>query len=159
MVTSSNPNIELVALLESYEIKHHYPDFLRIYNSTGLSKIIKYYKMNMSKITDFYSVIIHYEVESSHIFDSVKVLYTNPNNFYGNIHFDDEYLKEYLCDKNYPVIKIKKIMSDNNEYKIIHSNIISTSDNNAATYFKKNQQFNMPLFLERYLISIGFKIA
>jgi len=103
-----NPATEMVALLESLQIKRHYPDFLLAYNIRGIRKILKYYEENKHLISDFQSVIENYEVNNSTIFNNVEVLYKNPSGFIGNVHFDDTYVKEYLYNKNYPIVKIKK---------------------------------------------------
>jgi hypothetical protein len=103
-----NPATELVALLESMQIKHHYPDFLLAYNKNGIKKILKYYEDHKHYISDFQSVIENFEVNISKIFKNVEVLYKNPSGFIGNVHFNDVYLKEYLYNKNYPIVKIKK---------------------------------------------------
>ena len=172
------PTTELTALVDSYQTKYHYPDFLRIYNHNGLKKIIKYYNDNKSKITDFFSVINVFEINSSLIFKSVKVLFKM--NYKGNIHFDNEYLEDYLYNKNYPVVKIKKITSnfyiDKNipsdfnvkDYKTINADLVNFSDNDAFNHFKncglnegrlykKNQMCNMPTFLQNYMNLVGFK--
>jgi hypothetical protein len=177
-----NPNTELVSLLESYEIKHHYPDFLRVYNSIGMNKIMRYYAMNANKITDFQSVINIYEVNSSHIFNGVKVLYKNINGFKGNIHFDNNYLKDYLYNRQYPVVKIKKLLLNNiyidrnvpddfnaNEYKLLNADLLGLTDVDALHHFKNhgmnegrtyktNQVIKLPEFLEQYMSLIGFKL-
>lgn len=172
------PNKELVSLLESNQVKYHYPDFLRIYNQKGLNKIIKYYNENMHKITDIQSVIIVYEVNSSDIFTDVSVLYKNQG-FDGNIHFDDIQLQHYLYNKNYPVVKIKKLISNiyfsknipkdfnPSEYKSLHPDLNKMTDNAALNHFKeyginegriykKHQKTTPPIFLKHYMNLIGF---
>ena len=66
----------------------------------------------MYKITNFMSVIQEFEINSSYIFKNVKVLYKNDISYNGNIHFDNKYLEDYLLNKNYPIIKIKKILGN-----------------------------------------------
>jgi len=177
--TLIEPNVELVSLLESNEITHHYPDFLRIYNQTGLEKIINYYRENMHKITDFASVINIYEIDSSHIFSPVSVLYKN-NGFNGNIHFDNLQLEDYLYNKNYPVVKIKKLLSENicknipedfnpSEYKSLHADLNRMSDIEALNHFKDygihekrmyktNKIFMLPIFLKYYINLMGLQL-
>jgi len=103
---------ELVALLDSYEIKYHYPDFLRCYNKEGLQKVIQYYYTNKSKISDFQSVVDLYEVGSTDVFqsDKVKIAYKQECARPINIHFIDPFTFDYLTNKDYPVIKIKKVL-------------------------------------------------
>ena len=175
------PTTELIAVVDSYQTKHHYPDFFRIYNNIGINKLIKYYEMNRNNITNFLSIINVYEIESSHIFESVKILYKNNETVSNNIHFDNTYLEDYLYNKNYPFVKIKKIISnfyaDRNvpndfnasEYKQLNADLISFSNNDAYAHFKnhgisegrlykKNQQCKMPIFLEHYINLIGFRL-
>ena len=174
-----DPNTELVSLLESYESKHHYPDFLRIYNLIGINKILRYYESNIDNITDFLSVILVFEINSSDIFDNVKVLYKNIDNFDGNIHFINKYTENYLYNKNYPIVKIKKLTFNNYknvpddfdsvEYKSSNPDLIHFSDIDALNHFKnhgiyegrlykKNQKNEIPIFLEHYMNLIGFKL-
>lgn len=174
------PNKELVALLESYQTTHHYPDFLRAYNISGITKLLSYYKKHAENITNFYSVILHYEINSSHIFNSVDVLYKNINKDPVNIHSDNVSLKHYLYKNNYPIIKIKKILSNYynsnelpadfiaKEYIMLNVDLDGCNDTSATTHFlncginegrlyKPNQHSKMPDFLETYLKFIGFE--
>ena len=176
-----HPEKDLVALLESYEIKHHYPDFLRAYNRSGTRKILEYYEKNKQNITDFYSVIVNYEVNSSDIFDNVDVLYKVNSNITSNIHFNNDLLRFFLYNRKYPVIKIKKMQlnfynfttlpSDFNsiEYIMLHSDLNGFSPTKAKNHFlhfgikegrfyKKNQVTSLPKFIERYLTMIGFPL-
>jgi hypothetical protein len=176
-----DPTTELVTLLESYQGTHHYPDFLRIYNSSGLNKLMRYIELNKQHITNFLSIIHIYEINSSHIFNSVKILYKNPDKFQENIHFDNKYLEDYLYNKNYPVLKIKKMLSSHyknneipndfvaNEYRNINSDLSGFSDNEALRHFinngmkegrfyKKTQPITLPPFLENYINSNGLNL-
>uniref|UniRef100_A0A6C0HRJ1 Uncharacterized protein n=1 Tax=viral metagenome TaxID=1070528 RepID=A0A6C0HRJ1_9ZZZZ len=171
---------EIVSLLDSNQTQYHYPDFLRIYNFVGVNKIIKYYQENKSKITDFLSVINIFEIDSSSIFESTKVLY-KMDTYDGNIHFDDDYLEDYLYNKNYPIVKVKKLMSnfyvdknipsdfDVEEYKSINADLVNLPNDVATDHFekhgmnegrlyKKNQNHKMPIFLQNYMNLIGFNI-
>lgn len=105
-------DIELVALLDSYEIKYHYPDFLRTYNKIGIKKILNYYESNKCNVNTFKDAIICYEINSSVIFNNVKILYPNIKKHNNNIHFNNFRLKVYLTQFNYPIIKIKKLISE-----------------------------------------------
>ena len=172
-------NTELVSLLDSNDIKYHYPDFLRAYNYVGIKKILEYYEKNKKNISDFLSTIINYEINSSELFNDVKILYKNENNYIKNIHYDNDKLEDYLYNKNYPVIKLKKFYGPNtydgklpedfnpNEYKNLYSDLCNFSDIDALNhfinhgmyegrYYKKNQICILPKFLENYLILIGF---
>jgi len=179
------PSIELVALLDSYEIKYHYPDFLRTYNQNSIQKILKYYEMNKNHITCFSSVVYHYEVSSTELFDNVEILYKNETGEPTNIHFIDHHLEKYLYHLNYPVIKLKKMLFEHNdkpkipndfdpvEYRLLHSDL-SNFDNvfltnhfinygiNEGRPYKKNQKpqlpLYLPLYLQNYLEKINFII-
>ena len=169
-------DVELVALLDSYDTKYHYPDFLRTYNKTGINKIINYYDSNKCKIKCFHDAIIYYEVNTSSLFDNVKVLYhNNDSNNRTNIHSNNEELKNYLYNLNYPIIKIKKLISNyypNNfiipqdfkvtEYRSLNVDIAHMNDLQLRNHFincgindgrlyKKNQPTLLPEFLTNYL--------
>lgn len=172
------PTTEMVALLDSYETQHHYPDFLRAYNSVGIKKIIDYYEKNKQNITDFLSMIIIYEIQSSNLFNSVSVLFKSPETPV-NIHINNTLLSEYLYTKQYPVVKLKKIIftqytafpSDFNskEYKLLNADLINFTDEDAKLHFinhgmhegrlyKNNQSIHIPACLENYLKLVGFQI-
>jgi len=171
-----NKDVELVALLDSYDTTYHYPDFLRTYNKTGINKITNYYYSNKDKIKCFHNAIIYYEINSSSLFDNVKVLYhNNDNNNMTNIHSNNKELKNYLYNLNYPIIKIKKLISNyypNNfkipkdfkvtEYRSLNIDIANMNDLELRNHFincgindgrlyKKNQSSSLPDFLTNYL--------
>lgn len=169
-----NKNVELVALLDSFQLKYHYPDFLRTYNKVGIKKILSYYDYNKDKINSFDDAIIHYEVNSSKIFNNVKVLYPNNTRQPFNIHFNNVELEKYLYNLNYPIIKIKKLLinkymnknmpSDFNEleYKTLHSDVSHMNSLQLKNHFLKhgmnegrvykiNQAITLPTFLTNYL--------
>jgi len=108
-------DVEMVSLLDSYEIKYHYPDFLRTYNKIGIKKILNYLHNNKCNINTFEDAIIHYEINSSKLFNNVKILYPNTKKHTFNIHFENIRLKLYLYKFNYPIIKVKKLID---EFKI-----------------------------------------
>ena len=112
-----NSNEELVALLESYQTKHHYPDFLRTYNQIGINKLLNFYENNMININSFFQCISIYEIESSYLFENVKILFKADKTEPINIHFDNYYLEHNLYNLNYPIIKLKKIESNYYENK------------------------------------------
>jgi len=168
--------IELVALLDSHEIRYHFPDFLRTYNKSGIEKILKYYIINKYNINTFYDVILYYEINSSSLFNDVKVLHKSiKTNKFSNCHFDNVELKEYLYKLNYPIIKLKKLNSNSypinfkipldfnaSEYKLLnfdlsHLNNLElrkhfiNSGINDGRLYKKNQIITLPSFLIDYL--------
>lgn len=105
-------NTELVAMLDSYEIKYHYPDFLRCYNKIGLAKIIDFYVENKSKISTYQSVVETYEVGTTNLFPryKVKIAFKQACKRKVNVHFCDSFTFYYLFKRQYPIIKIKKIL-------------------------------------------------
>jgi hypothetical protein len=173
------PDTEMVALLDSYQTKHHYPDFLRAYNSVGIKKIINYYQENKQKITDFFSVITIYEIESSYIFNSVNILFKSADTTPVNIHFSNTILFDYLYNKQYPIVKIKKILNteyetfpldfNKKEYKMLNADLKHLNEDNdelkihfqehgmkEGRPYKKNQLQNKLMFLDIYLKLVGF---
>lgn len=176
-----HPDKELVALLESYQNSHHYPDFLRAYNVSGIQKLLQYYEKNKNNITDCLSVINIYEINSSHIFNNIEILYKFPNKEAVNIHNDHNYLRTYLYKKYYPIVKIKRLIStcyfdnklprdfNSDNYRMLNQDLESFSDKDAKNHFlqcgmnegrlyKKNQQIILPNYLINYMKFIGFEL-
>jgi hypothetical protein len=174
------PGVEMVALLDSNQGPHHYPDFLRAYNQTGLRKWLAFFEEQRPNITDFLSVIHVYEIGSSRLFEAVRVLFRSPQ-APVNIHFDNAALVDYLMTKQYPVVKLKKILSNeypNNdlppdfnsgEYRMLNADLSSFSDEGARAHFvahgasegrpyKKNQKLQRLQFLDDYLKMAGFVV-
>jgi hypothetical protein len=132
-----NKNTELVGIIDSYEIKYHYPDFLRCYNNIGIDKFIKLYdnlknnttlnglfdnddnKTNINNHDNYQLIVNNYEIDSTYIYRTKNTLFKCESDFLGNIHFDDCKLEEYLYIKNYPIIKIKKLQLTHYEDKNI----------------------------------------
>ena len=168
-------SIEMSALCCSNESMKHYPDFLRRYNPVGIIKIIDFYKPIKNKFSSFAGIILEIEVKSHLIHNnSINVLYDAIPNYIGNIHFDNEKIKDYLYNKNYPIIKIKKLQFttyiekevpndfDPNEYIKLHPDLSEYSNVDATTHFimngmnegrpyKKNQILIYSDFLTEYL--------
>ena len=176
-------NIEMISLIDSYENTYHYTDFLRCYNLKGIQKILNYYEENKDKITDFNSVISYYEINSSHIFEDKTTLYKNDTKYNGNIHFDNQKIKEYIYEKKYPIIKLKKIqktvynddfpidfdpikylelnadllyLNMTNEELIIHFKLCGMKE---GRLYKKNQSIVLPDFISEYLKNINFDFS
>jgi len=173
------PDIELVALLDSYQSKYHYPDFLRTYNQIGINKLLDFYENNMVNIKSFVQCINIFEIESSNLFENINILFKASTTEPINIHFDNNYLKHNLYNLNYPIIKLKKIESnyyenkelpnDFNpfEYQNLNSDLCEMDESSLIYHFincgvhegrnyKKNQINKLPLFLEKYLFDYLF---
>jgi hypothetical protein len=177
-----DPSIEMSALCCSNESMKHYPDFLRRYNKIGINKIIDFYKIHLENNKSFLSLIHNIEVKSHLYFnEKINVLYDAITNYKGNIHFDNEKLKDYLYNKNYPIIKIKKMQFttytgkelpsdfDPVEYKSLHLDLSEFSNTDATSHFmisginegrpyKKNQNLIYSEFLTEYLANKSLKI-
>jgi len=174
-----DPSVELVALLDSYQIAYHYPDFLRTYNKSGLEKILHLYKSTASTITEFQSIIDNYEVKGAELFSPVKILYKNKSQHLSNIHFDNTYLEDHLYNLQYPIIKLKKIQFTSivfntlptdfvpSVYRSLNPDLSMFSDQDVTNHYiqngthegrpyKQNQAIILPTFLQSYLDRIGF---
>jgi hypothetical protein len=109
------------------------------------------------------------------------VLYDAIPGYTGNIHFDDTQLKDYLYNKKYPIIKIKKLQFTTypnrqlpsdfnpNEYKGLHPDLTELHNNDATTHFinhgmaegrpyKRGQPLIYADFLTQYLRGIKFTL-
>jgi hypothetical protein len=111
-------NVEMSSIVASNQIKFHYPDFLRRYNRTGIQKIISFLKEKLVHTYTYDELIHNIEIQYHTLHDTINVLYPSIPYYYGNIHYDDEKIKEYII-LNYPIIKIKKIMSQLKEYESV----------------------------------------
>lgn len=145
-------NIEMVGIIESHEEKHHYPDFLRCYNRNGITKLLNFHKiinetLDVNNITCL-DVVFEYEIKSTSIFRTKKVLYTS--NYNKNLHFEDEESKKYLYERNYPIIKIKKLQTtkydlenhstlpndfNSDKYKLLNPDLQSLDDEQLKQHF------------------------
>ena len=171
-----NKDRELVGICDNYEIKYHLPDYLRCYNIEGLKKIYKYYKENIPKITDFQSCIIVYEVDSLKIFNNYSVLFKMDSTYKKNMHYDDFVLKDYLENKNYPIIKLKKLFGtqyksnslpldfNEDEYKKLNTDLNNVDGKNhflsygikEGRLYKQNQKLNIPDYLQAFYDKLIF---
>ena len=141
---------EMVGLLDSYQTKYHYPDFLRIYNTNGINKWINFFESNKNKCKTFYDMIINFEINSTYIFDKKDCLYKMPVNYLGNIHFDDELNINYIENLNYPIIKLKKIES-------VSYNICNNIKQKSNTELPNNFDPNMYKILNIDLNNLNIK--
>lgn len=177
-----NDSTEMTALCCSNEIIKHYPDFLRRYNKVAINKIILFYKLHLSNNNSFLSFIQNIEVKSHLIHNnSINVLYDAITGYAGNIHIDNAQLKDYLYNKNYPIIKIKKLQfttyyskqlpADFNptEYRNLQPDLSEFSNSDVINHFinhgmnegrtyKNNQKLIYPDFLMQYVNEIKFRV-
>lgn len=168
----STKNYEMVGILDSYEGKYHYPDFLRYYNEIGIKKIINYYEKNL-KNNNYFIDAINTEIESTYITDNKECLYKMDKKYIKNIHFDDQMNKKYLEEFNYPIIKLKKLSFTNYDvfpddfdpiiYRKLHPDLhhLKTNDDLLIHFkkngmsegrpYKKNQKLIVSGYLQKYL--------
>jgi len=156
-----NSNKELVGLLDSWQVKYHYPDFLRYYNKEGIIKWINFYLKNRDNCNGYNDLVHKIEIESTNITKNRSAAYNMDTNYKKNIHFDDEMTSYYLNHLKYPIIKIKKIQSiiytidpkiyklndeeiikrilpkdfKSHVYKELHSDLSSLSDSSLERHF------------------------
>ena len=102
------PDIEMSAIIASNERQFHYPDFLKRYNKEGITKLIDFLKEKLIRKYTYDEIIKEIEIEYHKLHNTLNVLYHAIPDYYGNIHFDDEKIKEYKI-LNYPIVKIKKM--------------------------------------------------
>lgn len=114
---------DFTGIVSSREGSWHTQDFLRFYKMKNANKLSSWYKeyQAMMSITgivedltieEFYQnekKMISAEINSTSIFPTVGCRYILPLTYKKNIHFDDEMLMDYLQNKDYPVVKIKKM--------------------------------------------------
>jgi hypothetical protein len=131
------PNIEMTGIVASNELAYHYPDFLRRYNIEGLKKIMSVIQENLYKYSTIFDLIVKCEVNSMCIFTThtTNVLYKQESGSI-NIHYDTFYMEKYLFEKNYPIIKLKKIL-----YTEYDNNFIPI-DFNRYEYLSLNKDLN-----------------
>jgi hypothetical protein len=102
---------EMTSLTSSNEIKYHYTDYLRCYNSTAIHTIIDYYKKLNETVykPDYSELVKKYELDSTSLFSKKTTIYNAEKNYYGNINFDKNKISIYLNNKDFPIIKIKAL--------------------------------------------------
>jgi hypothetical protein len=99
---------EITAFSSSTFVKKHYTDFLRRYNISGLTKILRYYRANLNfyKKDKQWNLILNIELHPVHLFSTASV--HHPDTTETNINFVDKYLEDELAN-GYEIIKIKKL--------------------------------------------------
>jgi hypothetical protein len=145
-----NPNCEMTGLVASNELQYHYPDFLRRYNLIGLHKVMNYYINNLGKYDNIFALIVNFEVQVMNLFQKsdIRVLYDTEKDHTCNIHYHEECINKYLFKLNYPVIKIKTLLSPRyynivpndfnpEEYKDINKDLINLSLEQCKDHFIK----------------------
>jgi len=119
-----NDKVEMTSLLLSHEGESHYTDFLRRYNINGFNKSMKNYEMMIGKELQLAALIRFFEIDSYKIFRTCNYLFDSPKKNI-NIHFIEPYCQKYLNNKNYPVVKLKKI-----QFTTYNNNMLPKDFNN-----------------------------
>jgi hypothetical protein len=151
-------NIDMFGIIDSYESGYHIPDFLRIYSDSGIKLWMQYYENNKDKCKTFLNIINIMEIGSSNFLKKKDSLFKVDNKYNGNVHFDDDFNKKFICELNYPIIKIKRLQYTDYKnlpffnkfnkkngslptvfcpeiYKSLHNDLKNLSDNEAEKHF------------------------
>lgn len=173
--TMLNTDIDVQSILESYEIKYHLTDFLRIYSYKALINIHMYYKLliidpkykNISNA----KLIQLFEIGSTTLFKNHSSFFKEQQPI--NINFIEPYRKDYLLKTEYPIIKNKifyfanyssnQLPDDFNPsvYKKLHYDLSKLTDNDAINHFKnhgikegRKYKYNQKIVLPDYIVEI-----
>lgn len=162
-------NANMTGLVSSREQKWHCQDFFRIYNKESLKEIITFYKRSIShsglmedveildkkRFLDSYHACVKAEIESCQQFSGIECYYTLPLSYKKNINFDNDMLQDYIENKDYPVVKVKKI--NFTCYKDDYSNKLP-EDFDAFSYLECNADlpFTKQEYLEEHFMKHGF---
>ena len=165
----NNKDANMTGLVSSREQKWHCQDFFRIYNKKSLKSVITFYKRSITvggliedvsildkkRFIDSYHVCVKAEIESCQQFSNIECYYMLPLSYKKNIHFDNDMLKEYLENKNYPVVKNKKIKFTC--YDKLYDKL--PEDFDAFSYLECNSDlpFNQKKQLEGHFMNHGQK--
>jgi len=178
-------NYEMQSILISNESRHHYTDFLRVYNYSGLIKINNLYKSFINKnktdpsLTQ-YNIITNLEMKSHELFTNKNGLFEEKRPI--NIHFIEPYKKIYIEKLNYPIIKIKSMMTtvyDNidlpcdfepNVYTSLHNDLLhltntaqikhhfKTSGIKEGRIYKRGQVVTLPPYIQTQLSKLNITV-
>lgn len=178
-------NYEMQSILISNESRHHYTDFLRVYNYSGLIKINNLYKSFINKnktdpsLTQ-YNIITNLEMKSHELFTNKNGLFEEKRPI--NIHFIEPYKKIYIEKLNYPIIKIKSMMTtvydntdlpydfDPNVYTSLHNDLLhltntaqikhhfKTSGIKEGRIYKRGQVVTLPPYIQTQLSKLNITV-
>lgn len=139
----------MTSLTSSNEIKYHYTDYLRCYNSTAIHTIIDYYK-NLNETVnkpDYDELVKKYELDSTSLFSKKTAIYDAEKNYYGNINFDKNKISDYLNNKDFPIIKIKAL-----QMLLSESPSLTTLTHISSVFKNINFDINDPTYNSSKLI-------
>ena len=105
----------MCGLLKSTEIQLHIQSFCRCMPSNLISQYVEYIENCRNKVKDYKTNVNELEVK---ICECLKPtwLFDSPDNV--NIHFHDHHMKHYVCDLNYPCMKLKWAMRSGKLYPL-----------------------------------------
>jgi hypothetical protein len=107
-------NVEMIGMIDSNEIKYHIQSHFRFYTPSGIQKIIPFLKKCWEKEPSFniHAYIVNNFEINTNIFTNYETYYSVKDLSYKqNIHFDNEKLFKKIKDENYPLCKIKNIIT------------------------------------------------
>lgn len=107
----TNKPKDLTGICDSYQLKYHFPDFLRHYSKKGLIKWVDYFEKTKGECSSFQDMIDFMEVNSSEIFSSKQALYQNSTTWPDNPHYKHQQILDICESVNYPTMKIKMLES------------------------------------------------
>ena len=148
-------NYDMVGIVASNEIRYHFPDFLRAYKTTEISKLVEYFRKNQDRMKTTQDLIEIFEIDSTQLFPRRKAVYEAEPGYMGNIHFDHEKQPEYIVEKDYPIIKLRYLYKvsmctmyentnalpidlDMHHYRKMYSSLTNLSDNQISQYYIKH---------------------
>jgi hypothetical protein len=148
-------NYDMVGILASNEIRYHYPDFLRAYKTSEISKLVEYFRKNQERMKTTQDLIEIFEIDSTQLFPKRKAVYEAEPGYMKNIHFDVEKLDEYIIQKDYPIVKLRylcvvsmctmyentqalPIDLDMNQYRKMYPFLTNMSDSEISHYYIKH---------------------
>lgn len=179
---------EMTGLVSSREGMWHCQDFIRFYNNDHIKKLIRFYKecnakhshfklvseLDRKRMQQHYDFCVEAERFSCQLFSKQGCLFTLPLSYKKNLNFDNEMLELYIKEKDYPVVKIRKIKYtyyqedfseklpedfDPEEYKLVNMDLELFSQQMLADHFmkhgsregrlyKKDQKIILPNFIK-----------
>jgi hypothetical protein len=103
----------MIGIIDSNEIKYHIQSHFRFYTPSAIHKIIPFFKHCWeNEIFHLHQFIVYNFEINTNIFTNYESYYSVTNLKYrNNIHFDNPKLEKKIKDENYPLCKIKNIIT------------------------------------------------
>ena len=166
----SSKEYEMTGLVSSREGRWHCQDWMRLYRNSSIKTLTSFYQECAAKYNHFklvsevdnvrrnhhYSWCVRAEIDSTQLFSPQACLYTLPLGYKSNIHFDNEMLEEYIVNKKYPVVKLKKLnytIYDEDYSKELPDDF----DTQQYKFMNPDLQFNNKTHLEQHFMNHGCK--